>query len=334
MAGRSVTTVWNDVLTLGMYLLDKSGKIADNVIDGLTALWYMSQANAIKKVPGAPSILIPIFYKKSTNNHGFYRGRDTMDLDPQDGFTNVEYQWKQHYSTVNLSGIELATAGGPDAITHLANARFEQALATAKDEINDVGIFDDGSANNYKAFTGLDALVPENGQGSYGDIDSSVAANAFWRPVVKTVGSATANLRRLLDQMFIDVRRSRTEGKPHLILGTPTFYAYAEQVLRAAGERFTLDATQKQLDMGLAPLRYKGIPIEYDHACPQDGSNEQAFVINFNYYKWYVHKGTFFRATRFIEPTDQDAFAAKILTYGEFCTNNRRHQGRFIGVTE
>src|SRR6185503_13249157 len=99
MAERSVTSLWNDALTLGMYYLDKSGKIADNIINGLVLLWYMTKADAIKRIPGAPSILVPVYYKKSTAT-GFYRGRQTMNTSPQDGFTNVEYQWKQHYATV------------------------------------------------------------------------------------------------------------------------------------------------------------------------------------------------------------------------------------------
>ena len=60
------------VETTDVYI-DKAGKIADNIIDGLTALWYMSQASAIRRIPGAPSILVPLFYKKSSA-HGFYRG--------------------------------------------------------------------------------------------------------------------------------------------------------------------------------------------------------------------------------------------------------------------
>lgn len=331
MAGRSVTTLWNDALTLGMYYLDKSGKIADNIINGLVLLWYMTKSDAIKRIPGAPSILVPVYYKKSTAT-GFYRGRQVMNTSPQDGFTNVEYQWKQHYATVSLSGLELATAGGPDSIKHLANGRFEQALSSAKDDINDA-LFDDGSGDNFMAFTGLDGLVPENGQGAFGDVDSATSTNDWWRPNVVTVGSAAANLRKKLDELVLNCRKSRVEGKPSLIIGTTGFYLKAEDTLRTSGERYLLDRTQKEVDLGLAPLVYKGIPIEYDHQCPLDGSDDQAWVLNFNYMKFYVHQGTVFRATKFVEPDDQDAFAAKILTYGEVGTNNRRHQGRLIGVT-
>ncbi len=331
MAGRSVTQVWNDVLTLGMYYLDKSGKIADNVINGLVLLWYMTKEDAIVRIPGAPSILVPVYYKKSTAT-GFYQGREPLNTDPQDGFTNVEFNWKQHYATVNISGIELATAGGADSVKHLANARFEQALSSAKDDINDA-LFDDGSGDNYKAITGLDGHCPENGQGALGDVDSAVAGNEWWRPNVVTVGSAAANLRKKLDELILSCRKSRVEGKPSLIIGTTGFYLKCEDTLRTSGERYTLDATQKSVDMGLAPLIYKGIPIEYDHQCPLDSTGaDQAWVNNFRYFKLYAHKGTLFRATRFIEPMDQDGFAAKILSYFETINKNRRHAGRLIRV--
>lgn len=332
MSGRSTTTLWNDALTLGMYYLDKSGKIADNIINGLVTLWYMTQGDAIKKIPGAPSILVPVYYQKSSAT-GFYRGRQPLDITPQDGYTNVEYQWKQHYATVSISGLELGTAGGPDSVKNLANGRFEQSLSSAKDSIN-TSFYGDGSASNYMAFTGLAAQVPENGQGALGDIDSAVAANSWWRPNVVTCGSAAANLRAKMDELVLNCRKSRVEGKPSLILGTTGFYLKAEDTLRQAGERYLMDATQKKLDMGLAPLVYKGIPIEYDFACPLDSaSKDQAYVLNFRYFKWHVHRGTLFRATKFIEPMDQDAFAAKLLTYGEFVTNNRRHLGLIKGVT-
>lgn len=332
MAGRSTTTLWNDVLTLGLQWFDRSGKIADNIINGLVLLWYMSGANAIRRIPGGSSIIQQVFYGKSTAT-GSYRGRDVLNTDAQDGYTTVEYNWKQHYATVNLSGIELATADGPEAIMNLADARFEQCLASAKDDLNSQ-LMGDGSGNNYKDFTGLKALVPENGQGAYGDIDSAVAANSWWRPQVQTVGSAAANLRKKLDQIFVDTVRSRSDGKPHLIIGTSGFYLKAEDALRSSGERYLVERNPKAVDLGLAPLYYKGIPIEYDFALPKDSDdNDQAYVLNFRYFKFMVHRGTFFRAGRFIEGEDQDAFVAKILSYGEACTNNRRHMGLLKGVT-
>lgn len=331
MAARTATYTWNDVLSLSLFYYAKSGKIPDNVFKGLVALEYMLSSDALDtEYDGGAVIKEPLMYG-SNSTAGSYRGYDVVDVTPQDNFTDAEFYVKQNKVSISISGLELASINGPMMVKNLLKARIENAEISLRDVINQQ-LWADGTGNNSKDITGFPAVAPEGGAGTYGGINSAV--ETWWKSQSKAaVGSFASGGRSKMVEFYKTLSQGRTSGRPSVIIGTQNFHNYYEKSLQV-NERYNLDGNSKTIDGSIGALLFKDVPVEFDFQCPVDsGTNDQAFWLNFNYLKLKIHKSRYFAPTPFKTPPDQDASVAQILLYGELCCSNRRHQGRFYGIT-
>lgn len=329
MAARSATYNWDKILTGALWNYWGTGKIADNIFNGLVLVEYMLKQGNVEYKKGGASILVPLAYAKNTTAKS-YRGYDVLDVTPQDQITSAEFHWKQYSVSVSVSGLEKAQAGGPHEIFDPLKAQIELAEMSMRDKLN-TDMFTDGTGNSSKEITGLKAVAPEDPTtGTYGGINR--ANEPWWRSITQSAnGSFATNGRKKWLQMWKDVSLSRKSGVSSLILTTPNLHGYYELSLNA-NERFVMESSPRGGDAGFGPLSYKGIPVEYDHAMPQDsGSKEAAYWLNMNNLKIIIHKDKNFKPTPFKTPEDQDASVAQIQSYLEIVCNNSRHQGYSYG---
>ena len=77
-------------------------------------------------------VLQPVEYAKATAK-GFYDGYDILDTSPSEVFTDAEYEWKQMYATISISGREEALNDGAERVIDLLEAKVKNAEKSMKD---------------------------------------------------------------------------------------------------------------------------------------------------------------------------------------------------------
>lgn len=331
MAGRSQTYTFNDVLSLTMWTYHQTGTLADNIFKGMPWIEHLHSKGRVEKKRGGERILVPLMYAKSPNA-GSYAGYDVLATAPQDGFTTVEFNWKQSADSIIISGRELRAIGNPIQLKDLLKARTELSELSLMDVLN-TQAYSDGTGNNGKNLTGLEAIIAVDGQGTYAGIDATQAANAWWRNYFQSgIGSFAANGRDAMRKAWRKISQGRRSGISDLILCTSDAYGFYEATLESK-ERFVLDAKPSPGQVGFGPLTYKGIPLMFDENAPLISAQDWMKWINSRYLQLIVHPDADFSPTAFKTPPAQDASVAQILFQGEIVCSNRRHQGGLFGIT-
>ena len=292
---------------------------ADNVTESNELLRYMKLKNK-HMLDGGKTIVKELMY--GTANGGSYSGTDTMNITVPEGLTAAEYEWKQYYATIPITGEEEIKNAGKSELQSLLKARVKQAEIKM---MNDLGehIYLDGTGNFGKNITGLAKYVSITPTvGVVGGIDRSVAANAFWRNYVDTVGSfATNGLAKLGTAV-----RALTRGKdrPHVIVMGSTIYGY----LQATASNRAQFNNPKLADLNFAALKVEGIDVIYDPQCPPD----RIYLLNLDYLQFNIHKDKNFITKPFVEPADQDYKVAKYLSALQLTGDNFALQGVLYDV--
>ena len=98
--------------------------LVDNIFDSNVLTHRLLR----KSTPAASGnkVLQPLEYGKATSK-GFYNGYDILDTSPSEVFTDAEYQWKQAYATISISGREEMLNDGPERVIDLLEAKVKNA---------------------------------------------------------------------------------------------------------------------------------------------------------------------------------------------------------------
>lgn len=298
--------------------------LADN-ITAHQALWMqLKDKGFFREEDGGTSIVEPLLTGQNTTVRS-YSGYDLIDVTPQEGISAAEYAWKQIAGSVSISGEEEFKNGGSKVkILSLLESKLLQLELSMKLVLNTM-LFADGTGNAGKDITGLALAVEPGGPFStYGGIDASLAANAFWRNQSATsVGSFAANGIDKWRTLFNSA--SRGSSKPTLQITTQAIYEAYEKSL-TINERFT-DTTLG--DAGFQNLLYKNVALVFDDDCPTG----KLFLLNSDYMRFVVGKGRNFVNTPFVKPNNQEAKVSQIILYGNLTVNNRARQAQASGIT-
>lgn len=323
----------NDLLTTTLELYMRS-RPADAIFGEIGLFSWLSKKAKVRK-EGGLKILEPITYRKSTSV-GSYSGYDTLDLTPQEGLTNAEYEWKQYYGTVVISGRELMLNQGKPRLINLLDQKVQQMETSLVDKVN-TDLFLDGSGNDSKEFTGLAAMILASG--TYGNIARS--AYSWWRSNVTAVGGplsieGASGIRR----MYNDCSLGKGRMAPTAILTTQIAYEAFEAMMSPYFRFNTGDNTPALEGQN---LKYKKAGLMWDDMC-QSGVmyflNDR--VMNFVFHsdrasldvdqKEDRDEGVF-RLEPFTKPDNQDAQSAKAFLMGNLTCNNPRYLGKFTGLS-
>lgn len=298
-----------------------SRKFADNISESNELLRYMKLKNK-QMLSGGKTIVKELMYGSA--NGGSYSGTDNFNITVPEGLTAAEYEWKQYYATIPITGEEEIKNSGKEELQSLLKARVKQAEFKM---MNDLGthIYLDGSGNFGKDITGLAKYVAiDPTTGVVGGIDRSVAANAFWRNYTNTaVGSFATNGLAAISTAI----RALTRGKdrPTVIVTGSTIYGYA-QAAASSRAQFNNPALA---DLNFAALKVEGIDFIYDPQCPDD----RIYLLNLDYLQFNIHSDKNFITKPFVEPADQDFKVAKYLAALQLTMDNASLQGVLSGVS-
>lgn len=299
--------------------------LVDNVFTARPVAFFLKDAGNIKLVNGGAKRVEPIISSgnstaESGNDYGGFDDYDTLALTAQTGITAAEYDWKQWYATIAISGMEEDKNAGEEEIIDLLEAKIMQAEETIIESMDDWLINGDGSSPYDKVPEGLEKLVKDTADTSIGGIDQT--SDTWWAPGHTTTSAGALSLS-LMRTGYNDV--SVGNDQPKFILTTQALFEKYEGLLQPQ-ERYH---DTKTADAGFQNLAFKGAPVVYDANVV---SGDMLFV-NTRYLKLVGMKKTWFRPTKFTRPEDVDARYAQILCRGTVSCSNRARQGSIQGLT-
>ena len=208
-----------------------SSTLEDNVTNHNAFARRLKQRGGIEYNVGGRTIAELILY--GTNNSAqWFDGYDTFTppTTGQEVIDAAEFPWRQFGVFVSISGKEARMNRGDDARYRLIKARIKQAEAVAMNSFAE-SLFSNGTSFSGKQLQGLLAAVPDNpATGTYGGIDRSVTANAFWRSKVSAAAATTsANITQRMNAMWLQTVRG-SDAVDLIVAGDEMFQHYEESL--------------------------------------------------------------------------------------------------------
>jgi hypothetical protein len=310
-------------------------QMVDNIFDSNVLTHRMLRKS--KPAASGNKVLQPLEYGKS-DAKGFYSGYDVLDTSPTETFTDAQYNWKQAYATISISGKEEMLNDGPERVIDLLEAKVKNAEKSLKDLFGTTLYAGNGDSGN--EFNGLqhiiaapaDASAETTAGGSLGGI--SRVDYTWWKAQVQAAGSSafstvsassgTNSIGRELRKMY----GACTVDNDHTSIIVTTqivFDAYEESL---AGQKRFGPAAATLADAGFTALMYRNTPVVVDDHCPAG----MAFFLNEKYLQFRHHRKRNFVFEGFQKPVNQDASVAKIQWLGALTCSNASRQGLITGL--
>lgn len=305
-------------LTIGQLAAITQDHIVPQAVDNIflaNPLMFRFRAKGIKK-QGGKFIDQPLLYSKTTAA-GAYKGYDLLDTAPNDQLTDGQFEWRQHYAQVTISGEEELKNSGKEAILNLLELKRMAAERTMEDNIGS-GLQGDNTTNG-KDIDGL-ALVL-SATSTYAGIP--VADMSTWAAKVATLATA-GTLTKLEIQKLLG---SATIGSDK-----PTVLATRQSVfdkvwsLWEGQQRFEDGA---MADAGFQSMRVNGVPLVVDpHITGSDATSQTNWLeaLNERYLWLFTHKDVDFKTVPIPPQRDQDVKMVRILWAGNLACSSRRMQ--------
>lgn len=211
-------------------LRNRTGKLADNMLDNNALLLRLKKRGKVMPVSGGRTIVQELEYADN-QTYKRYSGYETLNISPSDVFTAAEFDYKQAAVAVSISGLEQLQNSGEEAIINLLASRIRNAEKTMMNGIA-ADIYSNGSADGGKQIGGLQLLVSKTpGSGVVGGIDR--ATWAFWQNKATVSGTAAsaANIQDRMNAMALSLVRGT--DRTDLIVADGNYYNYYLSSLQA-----------------------------------------------------------------------------------------------------
>lgn len=302
----------------------KHGKqFRDNFTNNNAFLRRLMKKGMKRYEEGGLSIVEPLEYAANTTYQRF-SGYDLLNVGASDVFTAAEYVWRNIAINVIASGEELRKNSGDSRIINLAKSRLKNAMNTFKNNFS-FDAYSDGTIPNQ--IGGLQLIVPDNGLGTVGGIDSS--QYSFWQSAVNSFaaplnggGAVTAGATTIESMMLLLwLNQVRGDDKPDLIVADNNYFQFYE-TSQVSIKRYT---TSDEADGGFTSLKYKGADVIFD-----GGSGIPAnrmYFLDTDYLSLVVHKDADLAELPEQRPYNQDAAVFPLIWMGNITCSNRRRQG-------
>jgi hypothetical protein len=300
--------------------------LTDNVFKSRVLLWWLTEKNRVRKLSGGVNINEPLIYAEGQT--GSYGEWDAIQIVPQEGMTSAQFPWRQLFATISISGLEEAQNNGEEAVINLLDAKVMQAEETMKANLNRM-LYSDGTGNSGKDILGLKALIGDatTTPTTVGGIDSSDAANVWWRSYVNAMaGTVKApGLSAYLGTAFNTVSdgNDMVDG---IFAAQNSYEAYEAGLTPNVRYQDT-----KSANAGFSNLMLKQCPVYWDRDCTAG----YVYGLNSKYIELVGHTDRWFKQSPFSDglsaqaggaATTVDARYSIITTYGNLTIRNRaRH---------
>ena len=137
-----------------------------------------------ERLDGGKKIITPLEYGKNSAQ-GFYSGYDVLDTTPSDPITAAEWNWKQAFSTITISGEEELKNSGDSQVLSLLKSKMKNAEKSLKDLFGEK-LFANSApgANDITSLLGTGTVSSTDHTGydanAIGGIQDTVADSTSW----------------------------------------------------------------------------------------------------------------------------------------------------------
>lgn len=281
-------------------LRNRTGQLADNMLDNNALLSRLKKRGTVKPVSGGRTIVQELEYADN-QTYKRYSGYETLNISPSDVFTAAEFDFKQAAVAVSISGLEELQNSGDDAIIDLLEARIKNAEKSMLNGLS-LDVYSNGSADGGKQIGGLQLLVSKTPtSGTVGGIDR--AAWAFWRNQATVSGTAAdaTNIQSRMNSMALSLVRGT--DRTDLIIADGNYYGHYLSSLQAI-QRIT---SEDMAGAGFTSLKYYGAgnaaDVVLDGGIGGNCPTNTMYFLNTDYIHWRPHRD------RNIVPIGDDRYA-------------------------
>jgi hypothetical protein len=293
--------------------------MADQIFKKHVLLKYLL-GKARKNSVSGRSFVVPVMSEENDTVVTF-SGFDHLDLTPQEVGTAADYQWKRLAVSVAISGEEQEWNSGKEQVIALLKAKTQQAEMSAAKKFNTMFITSDGTGNGGKDWLGLAALVGDaaTGPATLGGI--TVATDPWW--VSPISNSAVAITVEDVNHQYNECTAGGDDDGPDFELTTQLLWeAYVDQL-----QPQQVFENPKLAEAGFRNIVHRGAPIAWDSAVVTG----DWYFLNSNHLWLVTGRNNWMRQRKFIEPPDQEAQYALIISSGQLVTDSRRRLGKLMG---
>jgi hypothetical protein len=341
---------WNDILSTTMHNYHKT--LTDNIFSQRPLLDFYMSKGRVKTLSGGISIVEPVMYAEGDSDS--YAEWDQVVVTPANTASAAQYDWKQLYATIAISGLEEAQNNGREQIINLLEAKIMQAEETLKQRLNGMlfGTYASGTPAN--DFLGLPVIVGVADTDAVGGIDTTGGENPWWLSQVDTGAAIDA---ATLEAKLRDLYNASSDAGPDTtdsIFTNAYGFGFYESTLTPQ-VRYT---DVEKANLGFQNLMFKNVPMFWDFQCSGGTEGETAtdsasfYGLNSKYVGLKLHSDRNFKQSPFTDNLSGtvastatagigqasanalDARVSFITTYGNHCTRNRRRLWKLTGVTE
>jgi len=320
MAIPSSITLDFDTLVASTMKLYLSNNFADNIFNRLALFAFLNSSGSKKMVDGGEQLVEPLEYGENSTVQSFM-GLDTIDTQPQDGHTAALYNWKAIAGSASWSETDALKNNGRSKIIDFIQAKVKNLEKTMRHSFNQQA-FSNGTGNNSKDLTGLQAMV--SATGIFANINR--ATYTWWRAIHESTVENMSDLTRWR-KLYNDI--SDGSEYPNLIICDQPIYEWYEALCQAKIAMPAGNTTNKMADLGFQALAYKGVPVVFD----RDAPTGNVFMLNSDYINLRVHSNADFKLSQPRMPTNQFSQIMLMMWFGNLTTNNCRRLGRLSGKT-
>jgi len=315
--GQLLASTWNRVITESP---------EDQIFKDVWLFNRLTKSNGgLMKVDGGAQIEIPLEYAVNTTFKS-YSDMEALDVYKVDTFDAAEYDWKEHAGTVVTSLIEIFKNSGKAKKFDILEAKIQNAIKPAKDDINEM-LFADGTGNASKDWHGLQQLIPDDPTtGTVGGVNR--ATFTWWRTNTDTDGGASfSELRANMRQMYNACSDGAFSSHPTFGVTDQTVFEGYEGLL-TANERYTSKSDGEGAFKNEV-LKFKGMKLAFD---AEMSASARMYFASEDALKLVVAKGVFLKLGEAIEPANQTIDVRKVVSIGNLVVKQSRRLGVIISI--
>lgn len=305
----------------------RNREYADNMSDNNAALFFMKKKGNIRPLDGGEKIYEEVNFTDNTNVDSF-DGYDTLATGAQQTFDTAEYAWKQYSGAIVVSGREKRQNSGRARMIDLVSARIDNLRKSLANRWS-LDFYGDGTGNNGKNLTGLNALVPvDPTTGTVGGINR--ANFTFWRSQLQDPAVTPTSSTIISTLNLLWVACCRGTDKPTLILADNVMYT----MYLGANQTNIRFVDEDTADAGFENLKFNTAPVVLDGGIGGNCPASTMFFLNTDYLYWRPHTDMNFNimGEGEREPVNQDATVKHIGIMGNVTSSGPQFSGRYIGT--
>lgn len=304
-------------------LRQHSTTVADNVSNHNALYNRLKSRGQVRTRSGGYEIVKPLDYAENST-YQRYSGFDTLNVGASDVLTSAKYDWVQAAVHVTASGRELRMNSGREQMIDLAEARVNNAMRTAANNMS-VDLYSDGSLSNQMG--GLAHIIQNDGTGTVGGIVSGTYT--FWKNQFREMsGTGTWSKSTIKGDMnAIWLTCCRGADKPDLIVSSHDFFAAFWEALQD-NQRY--GSEDNSATAGFQALKYVTADVIFDSNSNFSTTAEKMYFLNTKYLECVAHRSANWNRLDDKTSINQDAIVIPVIWQGQLCCSNRDVQGVLI----